>query len=62
MSVVFRVTSEVTSVIPTQAIRVFFLLRDLSLTLRGETEEQLPLTKHEECVHPGEILDLSESS
>ena len=42
-----------------QAIRVFFHLRDLSLTLKQETEHHLPLTKQEECVNVGDILDLS---
>ena len=44
-----------------QAIRVFFYLRDLSLTLRQETESHLPLTKQEECVKLGDVLDLSKS-
>ncbi len=43
-----------------QAIRVFFMLRDLSLTLRQEPESQLPLTRHEECVKITDVLDLSE--
>ena len=42
-----------------QAIRVFFLLRDLSLTLRQEPETQLPLTKQDECVKVNDVLDLS---
>ncbi len=42
-----------------QAIRVFFMLRDLSLTLRQEAETQLPLTKQEECVNVQDVLDLS---
>lgn len=57
-------TSEVTSskFVPDclQAIRVFFLLRDLSLTLRQEPEYQLPLTKQEECVKVSDVLDLSQ--
>ena len=44
-----------------QAIRVFFLLRNLSLTLRQEQETQLPLTKQDECVKVNDVLDLSKS-
>jgi hypothetical protein len=43
----------------TQAIRVFFLLRDLSLVLRGEEETQLPLTHGEADVRIDQLLDLS---
>ena len=38
---------------------MFFLLRDLSLTLRQEEELALPLTKQEECVKVNDVLDLS---
>ncbi len=41
---------------------MFFYLRDLSLSLRQEAEQQLPLTKQEECVRLGDVLDLSEWS
>ena len=43
-----------------QAIRVFFHLREVSLMLRQEPERQLPLTKQEECVVNGDVLDLSQ--
>ncbi|XP_077979677.1 protein CLEC16A-like isoform X2 [Glandiceps talaboti] len=42
-----------------RAIRVFFLLRDLSLTLSGEEENRLPLTKQEELVKVADKLDLN---
>ncbi|XP_070580658.1 protein CLEC16A-like isoform X2 [Ptychodera flava] len=42
-----------------RAIRVFFLLRDLSLTLSGEEETRLPLTKQEELVKIADKLDLN---
>jgi hypothetical protein len=38
------------------------MLRDLSLTLRQEVERDLPLTREEECVRHGDILDLSTCS
>ncbi|XP_013384394.1 protein CLEC16A [Lingula anatina] len=44
-----------------RAIRVYFLLRDLSFTLRQEREQQLPLTQQEECVKLGDVLDLNNS-
>ena len=44
-----------------QAIRVFFLIRSLSFTLRQERETQLPLTRADECVNVDDVLDLSES-
>ncbi|XP_064631052.1 protein CLEC16A-like isoform X3 [Lineus longissimus] len=44
-----------------RAIRVFFILRDLSFTLRGEVDNDLPLTKLSECVHVGDVLDLNNS-
>nr|CAD7261213.1 unnamed protein product [Timema shepardi] len=43
-----------------RAIRVFFLVRQLSLTLRGEEEGQLPLTNPQACVQVDNVLDLSE--
>lgn len=33
-----------------RAIRVFFMLRSLSLQLRGEPETQLPLTREEDLI------------
>jgi len=42
-----------------QAIRVFFLIRNLSFTLRQESESQLPLTRADECVNVDDVLDLS---
>jgi len=44
-----------------QAIRVFFLIRSLSFTLRQERETQLPLTRADECVNVDDVLDLSQS-
>ncbi|CAC5424104.1 CLEC16A [Mytilus coruscus] len=44
-----------------RAIRVFFLVRDLSLTLLQETESQLPLTKEDSCIKVSDILDLNNS-
>ncbi|XP_049951691.1 protein CLEC16A homolog isoform X1 [Schistocerca serialis cubense] len=44
-----------------RAIRVFFLVRDLSLTLRGEPETQLPLTNPQSCVQVDVVLDLNNS-
>ncbi|XP_067143421.1 protein CLEC16A isoform X2 [Centruroides vittatus] len=44
-----------------RAIRVFFLLRDLSLTLQEETETQLPLTNIESCIKVNDVLDLNNS-
>ncbi|XP_076312191.1 C-type lectin domain containing ema isoform X3 [Tachypleus tridentatus] len=42
-----------------QAIRVFFILRDLSLSLQGEVETQLPLTNTANCIKMNEVLDLT---
>ena len=42
-----------------QSIRVFFLMRDLSLSLINEVENQLPLTKQEALVKENDALDLS---
>ena len=44
-----------------RAIRVFFLVRDLSLTLLQEPENQLPLTKEDMCIKVSDILDLNNS-
>ncbi|XP_076183141.1 C-type lectin domain containing ema isoform X2 [Ptiloglossa arizonensis] len=44
-----------------RAIRVFFLIRELSLTLNMERETQLPLTNPADCVQVDNILDLTNS-
>ncbi|XP_071033380.1 protein CLEC16A homolog isoform X2 [Parasteatoda tepidariorum] len=44
-----------------RAIRVFFLLRDLSLTLQNEPENQLPLTNLSSCIKVNDALDLNNS-
>ncbi|KAG8195139.1 hypothetical protein JTE90_023316 [Oedothorax gibbosus] len=44
-----------------RAIRVFFLLRDLSLTLQNEPETQLPLTNTASCIKVNDALDLNNS-
>ncbi|XP_075232093.1 C-type lectin domain containing ema isoform X2 [Lycorma delicatula] len=44
-----------------RAIRVFLLVRELSLTLAGETESQLPLTNRNACVQVDNVLDLNNS-
>ncbi|GFW51131.1 protein CLEC16A homolog [Trichonephila clavipes] len=44
-----------------RAIRVFFLLRDLSLTLQNEEETQLPLTNISSCFKVNDALDLNNS-
>lgn len=44
-----------------RAIRVFFLIRDLSLTLNMEVETQLPLTNPINCIQVDNVLDLSKS-
>ncbi|XP_008551718.1 protein CLEC16A homolog isoform X2 [Microplitis demolitor] len=44
-----------------RAIRVFFLIRELSLTLNKETETQLPLTNPTNCVQVNNVLDLNNS-
>ena len=41
------------------AVRVFFLIRDLSLTLRGEEEKQLPIAKESTFVAIDQLLDLN---
>ena len=38
---------------------MFFLVRELSLTLMQEEETQLPLSKDKDCVKIDNILDLS---
>ncbi|CAG2111580.1 unnamed protein product, partial [Medioppia subpectinata] len=43
------------------AIQVFFLLRNLSLCLRDETETQLPLTNYDSCIKVDQLLDLNNS-
>ena len=45
-----------------QAIRVFFLLRGLSLDLRSASETELPLTKPENLYKENDKLDLSKCS
>lgn len=44
-----------------RAIRAFFLLRDLSMTLRNEVESKLPLTKESQLVKLADKLDLNNS-
>lgn len=44
-----------------KAIRTFFLVRDLSLSLMHEPETQLPLTKEENCIKVNDVLDLNNS-
>ncbi|XP_061761857.1 protein CLEC16A isoform X1 [Nerophis ophidion] len=44
-----------------RAIRVFFMLRSLSLQLRGEPETQLPLTRPEDLIKTDDVLDLNNS-
>ncbi|KAL0123857.1 hypothetical protein PUN28_006002 [Cardiocondyla obscurior] len=44
-----------------RAIRVFFLIRELSLTLNMEIETQLPLTNPANCVQVNNVLDLNNS-
>ncbi|KAK3552749.1 hypothetical protein QTP86_022155 [Hemibagrus guttatus] len=41
-----------------RAIRVFFMLRALSLQLQGEPETQLPLTRPEDLIKTDDVLDL----
>uniref|UniRef100_A0AAZ3SSQ4 CLEC16A/TT9 C-terminal domain-containing protein n=1 Tax=Oncorhynchus tshawytscha TaxID=74940 RepID=A0AAZ3SSQ4_ONCTS len=48
-------------VLPLQAIRVFFMLRSLSLQLQGEPETQLPLTRSEDLIKTDDVLDLNNS-
>ncbi|XP_040297120.1 protein CLEC16A [Bufo bufo] len=44
-----------------RAIRVFFMLRALSLQLRKEPETQLPLTREEDLIKTDDVLDLNNS-
>lgn len=44
-----------------RAIRVFFMLRSLSLQLQGEPETQLPLTRLEDLIKTEDVLDLNNS-
>uniref|UniRef100_A0ABD2VZK9 Protein CLEC16A homolog n=1 Tax=Trichogramma kaykai TaxID=54128 RepID=A0ABD2VZK9_9HYME len=44
-----------------RSIRVFFLIRELSLTLYNEVENQLPLTNPGSCVQVNNVLDLNNS-
>ncbi|XP_015596292.1 protein CLEC16A homolog isoform X4 [Cephus cinctus] len=44
-----------------RAIRVFFLIRRLSLTLNMEVETQLPLTNPATCIEVNNVLDLNNS-
>ncbi|XP_018348243.1 PREDICTED: protein CLEC16A isoform X2 [Trachymyrmex septentrionalis] len=44
-----------------RAIRVFFLIRELSLILNMEIETQLPLTNPANCVQVNNVLDLNNS-
>ncbi|XP_037287022.2 C-type lectin domain containing ema isoform X1 [Rhipicephalus microplus] len=44
-----------------RAIRVFFLLRELSLFLSNDRETQLPLTNLASCVKVDDVLDLNNS-
>ncbi|XP_041435063.1 protein CLEC16A isoform X3 [Xenopus laevis] len=44
-----------------RAIRVFFMLRSLSLQLRKELETQLPLTREEDLIKIDDVLDLNNS-
>uniref|UniRef100_A0A803VEB0 C-type lectin domain containing 16A n=1 Tax=Ficedula albicollis TaxID=59894 RepID=A0A803VEB0_FICAL len=44
-----------------RAIRVFFMLRSLSLDLQGELETQLPLTREGDLIKADDVLDLNNS-
>ncbi|KAK2833653.1 hypothetical protein Q5P01_017542 [Channa striata] len=44
-----------------RAIRLFFMLRSLSLQLQGEPETQLPLTRPEDLIKTDDVLDLNNS-
>ncbi|XP_028841040.1 protein CLEC16A isoform X3 [Denticeps clupeoides] len=44
-----------------RAIRVFFMLRSLSLQLQAEPETQLPLTRPEDLIKTDDVLDLNNS-
>ena len=42
-----------------RAIRVFVLMRRLSLAVSGEVETQLPLVRAQQCIKVSDVLDLS---
>uniref|UniRef100_A0A8D0DJZ4 C-type lectin domain containing 16A n=1 Tax=Salvator merianae TaxID=96440 RepID=A0A8D0DJZ4_SALMN len=44
-----------------RAIRVFFMMRSLSLQLQEEPETQLPLTREEDLIKTDDVLDLNNS-
>ncbi|XP_042293340.1 protein CLEC16A isoform X2 [Sceloporus undulatus] len=44
-----------------RAIRVFFMMRSLSLHLQDELETQLPLTREEDLIKTDDVLDLNNS-
>nr|XP_034988207.1 protein CLEC16A isoform X3 [Zootoca vivipara] len=44
-----------------RAIRVFFMMRSLSLHLQEEPETQLPLTREEDLIKTDDVLDLNNS-
>ncbi|XP_074647477.1 protein CLEC16A-like isoform X2 [Tubulanus polymorphus] len=44
-----------------RAIRVFLYLRGISFALQQENDIELPLTKQDECIKNGEVLDLNNS-
>lgn len=41
-------------------MRVFFLVREMSLAVRDEPDTHLPLTNPAACVQVADVLDLSE--
>jgi hypothetical protein len=43
-----------------QAMRIFFLVRNLGLCLTNQNENHLPLTKQEALVKENDALDLSQ--
>ena len=45
-----------------RAIRVFILLRQLSLKINCQTETQFPLAHTQQCTQVADVLDLSKSS
>ena len=42
-----------------RAIRVFVLMRRLSLMISGESDTQLPLVSDQQCIRVSDVLDLS---
>ena len=42
-----------------RAIRVFLLMRRLSLAIGEQEETQLPLIKAQQCISVADVLDLS---